>query len=510
MNPHYIYLNPIRKLAGQTAIYGVGTIMGRILNYLLTPLYTYIFTSDVYAVFNEGYAYVAILLVILTYGMETALFNFCQKQHDKRLVFSTGMRSIALTTGIFWLFVFVFSGTLSELIRYPSHREYVHWLGLIIGIDALTALPMAWLREQNKARHFTFITLTNIFINIGLNLFFLVYCRNHYMQHYDESNALVKLVYNHDIGVGYVFISNLVASFVKLLLCMPFSIKNMKGFDSGLLRNMLSYSWPLVIAGLGFIINERLDVLMLKYLLPNEELVNKQMIGIYSASYKIAILMSIFIQAFRYAAEPYFFQQNKDVDSRKNYARVMNYFVMFCGFIFLFVMLYIDIFKHFLRNEEYWQGLSIVPIIMLANIFLGIYVNLSMWYKLSGQTHYGAWFSLIGAIITIGFNYYFIPRWGYMASAWATVLAYFSMMLVSYLFGQKNYPIPYNIRKITLYISLAWILYYISDILPFDNAALMFIINTLLFFPYLYAVYLFDKPIHDYTQKLLIKYGIKR
>lgn len=503
-------MNPIRKLAGQTAIYGVGTILGRILNYLLTPLYTYIFTADVYAVFNEGYAYVAILLVILTYGMETALFNFCQKQDNKQLVFSTGMRSIAFTTAIFWLFTFSFSDTLAELIRYPTHREYVYWLGLIIGLDALTALPMAWLREQNKAMHFTFITLTNIAVNIGLNLFFLVYCRNHYMQHLDESNALVKLVYNHDIGIGYVFISNLAASLIKLLLCMPFTIKNLKGFDGGLLRNILSYAWPLVIAGLGFIINERLDILMLKYLLPYDELQTKQMIGIYGANYKIAILMSIFIQAFRYAAEPYFFQQNKEADSRKNYVRVMNYFVIFCGFIFLFVMLYINIFKHFLRSAEYWQGLSIVPLIMLANIFLGIYVNLSMWYKLSGQTLFGAWFSLVGTAVTIGFNYYFIPKWGYMASAWATILAYFSMVVVSYIFGQKYFPIPYNIKKIAFFIILAWILYYISHLLPFDNPALLFFINTLLFFPYFYAVYLFDKPIRDFIQKLMMKYGIRR
>lgn len=501
-------MNPLKKLAGQTAIYGVGTILGRILNYLLTPLYTGIFSSEVYAVFNEGYAYVAILLVILTYGMETALFHFCEKTTDKKKVFSTGMISLTSTTGLFWLFVFSFSAPLSELMRYPGHREYVVWLGMIVGLDALTALPMAWLRQQNKAGKFSFISLSNIVINIGLNVFFLVYCRNHYLQYLDESNTLVKLVYNHNIGVGYVFIANLIASGLKFLFCLPIVLKNISVFDKELLGSMLRYSWPLVIAGLGFIINERMDILMLKYLLPYDDLENKKQVGIYSACYKIAILMSIFIQAFRFAAEPYFFQQNKFADARKNYALVMNYFVIFCCFIYLFVLLYIDIFKHFLQNEEYWKGLNIVPIIMMANIFLGIYMNLSMWYKLSGQTKFGAWFSVLGAFITIGFNFYFIPRWGYMASAWATLITYFTMMTVSYLFGRRYYPIPYNIRKITLYILVSLIMYGISSRIPFDNKAVVFIINTLLFVPFFYLVYIFEKPIRDFIQKKLKKYGI--
>jgi O-antigen/teichoic acid export membrane protein len=482
-------LSSIKKLAGQTAIYGVGTILGRVLNYLLTPLYTSIFSSEIYAVFNEGYAYIAILLVVLTYGMETALFQFAQQTTDKKKVFSTAMISLLTTTIIFWSIAFTNTTSLAEFMKYPSNEEYIFWLGLIIGFDAITALPMAWLRLENRPKLFSLITLSNIGINIGLNLFFLFYCRNHYLEFGEDSNAVVKLLYNHDIGVGYVFISNLIASLFKVAMCLPVLLKNLSTFDFKLWKNMIRYSWPLLIAGLGFIINERLDVLMLKHLLPYTDFQNRQMIGIYSASYKIAILMSIFIQAFRFAAEPFFFQQSRSLDAPLQYARIMNYFVAFCSFIFLFVMLHLDIIKYFLQNEEYWKGLEIVPIIMLANMFLGIYINLSMWYKLSGQTIFGAIFSLFGALITIAINYYYIPVFGYMASAYATLITYFLMVVVSYWVSKKYYPIPYQTGKIIFYILLSFGLYFLSVLIPMHNQYVSMGLKSALLIPFVLVVY---------------------
>jgi len=502
-------LGSLKRLAGQTAIYGVGTILPRVLNYLLTPLYTTLFAPGVFAVFNEGYAYTAILLVILTYGMETALFHFCTREENRQKVFSTAMTAILFTSGAFWILVFLFSGQLANLMRYPGHEEYVYWLGLIVGLDAISAIPLAWLRQLNRPKTFTAITLTNIIINIGLNLFFLVYCRHQYIATDGNPSGLVKLLYNPAIGVGYVFISNLVASFIKTLLCLPFFFRQKWEFDKELLRRMLSYSWPLLIAGLGFIINERLDLIMLKFLLPLPHDEAMKQVGIYSGCYKLAILMSIFIQAYRYAAEPFFFGQQKEKDSRKVYARIMNYFVILCCLIFLLVNLYIDVFKHFIRNEQYWEGLRIVPIIMLANLFLGIYINLSMWYKLSGHTLFGAWFSLLGAAITIGLNVWLIPRYGYMASAWTTFVAYFAMMMASYIAGQKHYPIPYNIRKLILYLAVSAFLYFLSTRLHIRNEVLRIVVNTFFFLPFFFVVYQVEKPVRNFVNATVNRYGSK-
>lgn len=502
-------MNPLKRLAGQTAIYGVGTILPRVLNYLLTPLYTAIFAPGTFAVFNEGYAYTAILLVVLTYGMETALFHFCTKEEKTTTVFTTIMTSIFATTAAFWLVVFASAGFLAQLMRYPGHAEYVYWLGIIIGLDALSAVPLAWLRQLNKPKVFTAITLTNIFINIGLNIFFLVYCRGRYLATNGHPGGWVEAVYDHNIGVGYVFIANVIASLVKTLLCIPLLLRQPWVFDRSLLKRMLLYSWPLIIAGLGFIINERLDVILLKYLLPLEHDQAMEQVGIYSGCYKLAILMSIFIQAYRYAAEPFFFSQQKEKDSRKVYARIMNFFVLFCCLIFLVVTLYIDIFKHFIRNPAFWTGLRIVPIIMMANLFLGIYINLSMWYKLSGHTRFGAWFSLVGATLTIVLNIVFIPVYGYMASAWATFAAYFSMMVVSYVIGQRHYPIPYNLRKLLAYILAAGLIYWISSLLPIGQTWLRIAVNTVLMLPYLWLVYNIEKPLREFIQHRLIRHENK-
>jgi O-antigen/teichoic acid export membrane protein len=481
-------LNPLKKLAGQTA---------RVLNYFLTPLYTSIFVPAIFAQYNKAYAYIAILLVILTYGMETAIFSFCQKKEDKAAVFSTVMGSILATTAIFWILIFSFSSPLANLMKYPGHTDYVVWLGLIIGLDAISAIPMAWLRQQNKPKIFTGITILNILVNIGLNVFFLVYCRNLHLNGEVEPGSFVDKIYNHNIGVGYIFISNLIASLVKMICCFPIMLKVPFKFNRSLLKEMLIYSLPLVISGLGFIINERLDILLLERFLPLPEEEANTQIGIYGGCYKLAILMSLFIQAYRFAAEPFFFSQLKEKEPKLTYAKVMNYFVMLCCFLYLIVNLYLDVFKYFIADPQFWTGLKIVPIIMMANLFLGVYVNLSMWYKLSGQTMFGVWFSVIGAVITIVLNIVFIPTYGYMASAWTTLIAYFVMCMVSYLAGRKHYPIPYNLRKIVTLILISIGLAYISMRIPFDNFVVKFVINTALLSFFLFVLYNIDTQLRN-------------
>lgn len=495
-------MNPLKKLAGQTAIYGVGTILARVLNYFLTPLYTSIFAPAIFAQYNKAYAYIAILLVILTFGMETALFNFCQKKEDKPMVFSTIMASILTSTALFWVVIFSFAPSLAVLMKYPGHADYVQWLGLIIGLDAISAIPMAWLRQQNRPKIFTGITLINILVNIGLNIFWLVYCRSLFLEGKIVEGSFLDKVYNHDIGVGYIFISNLIASLIKMICCFPIMVKIPFRFNKSLLKEMLIYSLPLVISGLGFIINERLDILLLERFLPLPEEEANTQIGIYGGCYKLAILMSLFIQAYRFAAEPFFFSQLKEKEPKKTYAKVMTYFVILCCFLYVVVNVYLDIFKYFIANEDFWTGLKIVPIIMMANLFLGIYVNLSMWYKLSGQTMFGVWFSVIGATITVILNIIFIPTYGYMASAWTTLAAYFVMSMLSYFTGRKHYPIPYNIKKIFTLIFISIAIAFVSMQVPFDNIIVRLAINTALLGFFLFVVYNIDKEIRTFIATL--------
>jgi O-antigen/teichoic acid export membrane protein len=494
--------NPIRKLIGHTAVYGLGTILGRIFNYLLTPLYTGIFSEETFGEYAVAYAYIAILLVLLTYGMETALFHFATRTKDKALAFSTAMISILVTTSLFWVFIFAYQFDIAVWLRQPDKTQFVIWLGLIIGLDALTALPMAWLRLAERPYRFTLITLSNIGVNIGLNLFFLVYCRQEFISSGGQPNALVKWIYNPDIGVGYIFIANLAASLVKAVACMPIMAHIRPRFDVKLWLQMARYAFPLLLAGLGFIINERLDVLLLEYLLPLDPELTRHEIGVYSACYKLAILMTIFIQAYRYAAEPFFFSLTQASDARRVYAKVMNFFTAFCAFIFLWVCLYLDIFKYFLRGEGYWEGLSVVPVLMLGNLFLGIYINLSMWYKLSGQTWYGAVFSVIGAALTIGLNVALIPHFGYHGSAWTTFFAYGAMMVISYLTGQKHYPIPYQVPKNLFYIGLAVALYAVSLWLPNQLLWWVLLVRTALLFPFLYVVWVLEPDLRHALLRL--------
>jgi O-antigen/teichoic acid export membrane protein len=476
-------VNPIKKLFGEIAIYGLSSIVGRLLNYLLVPLYTFVFINPAdYGVVSELYAWVAFFIVILTLGMETAFFKFIQNEEDKKNVFSTAFSALLSLNVVFFILVLLLNKDIASLLLFGGHGEYIIMLGAIVSIDAISALPLAKLRAEERAKRFSIIQLSSIGVNIILNLIFLLVL-------FDGNNP--------EQGVFYIFLANLIASLVKpLFLFKSFGLLN--GIDWGLLKRMFLFSFPLAIAGFAGIINETLDRILLKQILYNPNVSSsldyaEAQVGIYSASYKLAMLVTILLQAYRYAAEPFFFSQMKNLDRNKVYSQIMNVFIAFVCGVFLLVTLNLDIFKHFIQNESYWVGLQVVPILLMANIFLGIYYNQSIWYKLSGKTKFGAYIALAGAGLTIIINVIYIPQYGYMASAYATLIVYFIQMLISYILGQKHYPIPYSLRKFFLYLGLALFLYAISPYLKVNNFALNLCIQNGLLLMFVLTAFYFER-----------------
>ncbi|MBP8994525.1 MAG: oligosaccharide flippase family protein, partial [Bacteroidales bacterium] len=376
----------LKKLAGQTVIYGFSSVLGRLLNYLLVPLYTRLFLPEVYGIVTELYAYVTFLLILLTYGMETGLFRFGNDKQNFNKVYSSILFSLTVTSSVFIIIVLVFLEPIASAMQYSEHPEYILWMALIVALDAFTSIPFARLRLENKAWKFAIIKLINICTNIGFNLFFLIYCPKLLNSNPD---SFILNIYSPNIGVGYVFISNLLANIITLIILLP-EIFNVKiKVDFKLLKTILKYSLPLLVAGFAGMINETLDRVMLKHLVP-EELNPMAQLGIYGANYKLAVLMTLFIQMFRYAAEPFFFQNKNESNARQLYAKATKYFIIFGLMIFLGVMFYIDIIKYFI-SPNYHEGLKVVPLLLIANLFLGIFFNFSIWYKLNDMTKYGAW-----------------------------------------------------------------------------------------------------------------------
>jgi O-antigen/teichoic acid export membrane protein len=453
----------IKKLASQTAIYGISSIFGRFLNYLLVPLYTYYFSAAEYGVVSEFYAYAGFFSVLLLFGFETGYFRFRDKEHSGRdVAYSTALIFIVLVNLGFFLVILLINPRLSEALHYANHPEYVLCFTLILTLDAIASIPFARLRAEDKAFRFAGIKVTEIGVTVLLSLFFIIYCPKIYAE---NPQSWIARIYDPAIGIGYIFIANLVASIFKFLLLTPQLAGLAWGFERALFAKMIRYSLPMVVIGFAGIINEMLDRALLKYLLPYDLQTNMKMLGIYSACYKLSILMSLFIQAFRYAAEPFFFAYSGNNDARTVYANVLKFFVIFCVFIFLLVTLFIDFFKYFV-GEEFRGGLEVVPILLLANLFLGIYVNLSIWYKLTDRTLMGAFVSLAGAALTIVLNIWWIPEFGYVGSAWATLACYASMAVVSYLLGRHYYPVAYDVKRVLAYITLGIGLYYARDQLP--------------------------------------------
>jgi O-antigen/teichoic acid export membrane protein len=488
-------MSGIRKLAGQTAIYGLSSIVGRMLNYLLVPIYTRIFSPVEYGVVSELYSYSAFLLILFTYGMETAFFNFIQKEKENKNVYATCLSAVVISTVVLTSVMIFFSGQFASLIKYPDKGEYIIWLALIIAFDAITSIPFARLRQQNKAVKFALIKIINIFLNIGFNLFFLIGCPLWIKGDYGVLSQLAVSLYTPSIGVGYVFISNVLASGVTVLLLFRQYRYFTFQVDKALLRNMITYALPLMIAGFAGMINETLDRAIYKFIAPNPATALREL-GIYSACYKLSIIMTLFIQTFRYAAEPFFFAQHKQDNKRSVYALVMTYFVITCSVIFLVVMLYLDIIQLFI-GEKFRSGIGVVPILLMANMCLGIFYNLSMWYKLTEQTHYGAYFAVFGGVLTVILLFVLIPIFGYMGAAWATFITYFAMMLLSYFTGQKYYPIPYKVKDdfITVILALLCyaIAYYVQSLFHYQGV-LLWVINSLFLCGYLFAIYKINLP----------------
>ena len=489
----------IKRLAGQTAVYGIPTILGRFLQYLMVWLLTRVFLIGQYGVISVFYAYASFLMVVLTYGMETAFFRFSEKEEDKDSVFSTGMISLLITSGSFIFLASVFSGVIAGWIDYPDKARYVIWFAWMLGLDALVAIPFARLRSQNKAGRFATFKMINILTNIFLTLFFILLCPFIWKNH-PSMQGILSLVYRPDWGIEYVFIANLAASVITLFLLLPMILKMKWKMHNKLWKRMLLYALPLLFAGLAGMVNETLDRLMLRYLLPFSREVNEAQVGIYSACYKISILITLFVQAYRFAAEPFFFAHAREKDARQTYARIMDYFVIVILSTFLVTLLFLDdIFLH-LIDKQYWVGKGVIPVLMLANIFLGIYYNLSIWYKLTGKTIWGAWFSVTGAVITLSLNFWWIPLssnhliHGYMGSAWATFICYGSMMVIAYLLGQNYYPVPYNIRKFMGYFVLAMVIYGISSNVHISHTILRMAFNAGLFLVFLATAWFVEKP----------------
>ena len=476
----------LKKLASQTAIYGLSSILGRFLNYLLTPLWTNeaIFSKEQFGVITEMYAYVAFLVVLLTYGMETTFFRFANKpENNSTTVFSTALLSVSFTTAAFIGISIFYQKNIADWLMYPEHTEYVVWFAFIVGLDAISSIPLAQLRLLNKAKEFALINMANILVNIGLNVFFLFYCKINFDN--GNTNWIIDMFYNPNIGVGYVFIANLIASLVKFILLVPYCNNFKFDFNKPLFQKMLRYTMPLLFVGLAGIVNETIDRILLKRLLVGKYTLKETMgfLGVYGANYKLSIIITLFIQAFRYAAEPFFFSMEKQNNSKVIYAKVMHYFIIVLNFVFLAVILHLDILKYFINNKELWEGLDIVPILLLANICLGVYYNLSIWYKLSEKTGYGAIISIIGAVATIILNLALIPFFGYRGSAWATLLCYALMVVISYYWGQKFYPIPYKIKRAIGYFFITGMLLLAGKLLDFEtNSILFWIKNSALLF----------------------------
>ncbi len=456
-------MSNIKKLAGQTFWYGFSNIFGRFINYLLTPLLTGIYSSEQYGDISILFAYAAFLNIVFTYGMETAYFRFNNSYPEKN-VYNTGQFSLIITTLILTALLMFPVPSIARLMKLDNHPEFVKWVIWIVALDTLAVLPFSKLRFEGRPRKFAAIKILNILINVGLVVFFLVLCKG---QHEKNAVNLWSVLYDPRIDIGYVFLANLVASAFTILFLGKELMSFRPKIDMKLLREMLIYTAPLIIVGFGGMINETIDRFMIIQRFSGTVAEAKSANGIYSANYKLALLIVLFIQAFRMGAEPFFFKEASAENATRTYARVMKFFVIACCFCFLGVVLFLDIWKHFMgiRNHpEYLMGLSVVPILMLAKVFLGVYYNLSIWYKLTNNNLIGAYITIGGAAITLLINYFLIPYWGYMASAVSTLVCYGFMMVISYRLGKKHYPVPYAWKKLSAYVVICILLFMIHQL----------------------------------------------
>ncbi|MDO8994349.1 oligosaccharide flippase family protein [Daejeonella sp.] len=453
-------MSAIKKFAGQTAIYGISTVIARFLNFFLTPVYVGLYSPKVYGIFSVMYSWASMLNALLAFGMETTYFRYLNKyENDKQKVYNNTFFTVSFMALIFLLFTVLFVDDIATWMQNgdvydPDYARYIKYFIYILAADALAVIPFAKLRADGRPIRYSIIKFVNILTFVGLNLLFIFVFPMVIRESWFGAEYLIG--WYREGWVGYVFISNLIASLITLLLLIPELLKLTFTYDIGMLKEMFVYSLPVLVANISFIINENIDKIFLGQLLPAD--IAEQEVGIYAACYKIAVFLSIFINAFRLGAEPFFFSHSKNKNSSETYARIMNFFVIAISLIFVLLVVNIELLKYFIKGKDaaeqalYWSGLRIVPILLFGYVSLGIYINLSIWYKLSDQTRYGLYISGIGAILTIILNIIFIPQYSYMASAWISLTAYTVMMILSYIWGQRNYPIPYKLKKNIIYL----------------------------------------------------------
>ncbi|NRD22124.1 oligosaccharide flippase family protein [Winogradskyella litoriviva] len=439
-------MSGFQSLFKQTFIYGLATVLPRMLSFILVPLYTNpeVLSVEEYGRVSFIFAYFVLFNVVLAYGMETAFFRFFNKEENQEKVTSTSAISLIISSFTLMGIAFLFRNQISSLINIDL--KYLNLVFIILLFDALVIIPFAWLRATARPMRYAIIKIFNVAVNLGLNIFLLLY-----LKHLAEGNSFFNNLYIPDFQISYIFISNVVASGLTLLVLLPFYLKIKLTFDTVLWKKMMRYALPVLIAGIAYSVNETFDRILLEYLLPSD--VAEKQIGMYSACYKLALFMTLFATAFRLGIEPYFFSHSKTENPQKNYAKILEYFVALGSVIFLVVVVFADLLKPYvILSEAYYEAMWIVPFILLANFCLGIYHNLSVWYKITDRTKFGAYISIFGAIVTLLINYILIPIIGFKGSAIATLSAYAIMMLLSFYFGRKYYPVPYDLKKISLYL----------------------------------------------------------
>ena len=478
-------MGKLQSLLKDTAIYGLSSIFGRFLNYLLVPLYTAKMSveSGNYGIVTNVYAWTAVLLVILTFGFETTFFRFASKENaNVSKVFSMSMEVIGALCSVFLLAIFCFLPTVAGALGYEAHPEFVGMMAVVVALDALQAIPFGLLRLQKRPMKFAALKLLNIFINIALNLF--VFVALPYL--HTRNPEIFGRIYFPDNQAFYVFFINLVCTAGITFFLIPELRLFRPTLDKELLKEMLKYSWPLLLLGIAGILNLNADKVIYTWLVPGEKGI--QELSVYGASVKVAAIMAMLMQAFRYAYEPFVFSNSKQKDSKELYAKAMKYFIIMAMLAFLVVVFYMDILKYII-NRNYWEGLKVVPIVMAAEIFMGIYFNLSFWYKLNDETYWGAIFSFIGCALLFAVNIIFVPRYGYIACAWASFTGYFAAMLLSYIIGQKRNAINYDLKCILWYTLLFGVLYGASFMIPDSNTIVKMLCNTGLLSLFLLSVF---------------------
>jgi O-antigen/teichoic acid export membrane protein len=472
-------MSKLKRLAGETVLYGLGSIVPRFLNFLLVRLHTDVFSPEEYGILNKILAYVAVFNVIYMFGMETAYFRFATKPDaNEKRVFNLAQTAVVTISLFLSCLLILNAHRLTGALDVPGHANLIIWFVVIMFIDAVVAIPFARLRLQKKATQFAIGKILNVVVLIGLNVYFL------------------KIAYDPSVGIGYIVIANLIANGFYLLFFWKTLFSWRPAIDKTITPAMISYSYPIMITGLAGMTNEMFSRQTLDWWLPANFYPgqsSKYALGIFSACYKLSVLMGLAIQAFRYAAEPFFFSNASDKQSPTLFARVNHYFVIVCCILLLGVATNLDILKHFLGDSKYWQGLPVVPILLLGYLFQGIYYNLTVWFKLTDKTHYATIITVAGAIITIAANYVLIPIAGYMGSSWATLLCYFSTAAICYALGQKFYPIPYNIWKSLGYILITTILVYAVNAVTLPHQWLATAFHASVFLLYVAVVYLIEK-----------------